>query len=120
MIDRMMYRYGKSVSWDCIRSAMRKEFVPLYYQDEQFKKLVMLKQGHKSVKEYIQEFEILVRRSELNESPGRLSFRFMKGLSNNIAKRLGYPSCLTLEETIQAALWAELAPSMSEASEKLR
>ena len=117
-MGRMMDGYGDKVSWEDIKRAMREKLVPPYYQDQQFEKLVMLKQGHKSVEEYAKVFETLVRRSGLNESPLRVISRFMNGLNYNIAKNISHLNFHILQEAIQAALRIEISLSIVEMAQK--
>ena len=92
-----MDRYGEKISWDDIKEVLRRKIVPPYYQDQQFEKLVMLKQGHKGIEEYAKVFKTLVRRCELNESLIRLITRFKNGLIDEIAKCINHLNFLTLE-----------------------
>ena len=87
---RMMDGCGDKTFWGDIKRAMREKLVPPYYQDQQFEKLVILKQGHKSVEEYVKVFETLIRQSGLNESPMRLISKFLNGLNHNIAKSISH------------------------------
>ena len=80
-IKHMVGGYCESVSWDYMKRFIRGKFVPPYYQDEQFENLLKLKQGCVSIREYAQEFEMLIRRCALNESSVYLISRFIRGLN---------------------------------------
>ena len=80
----------------------------------------MLKQRHKSKKEYAKVFETLTKRCELNESPIRLITRFMNGLNDEIAKCINHLNFLTLDQTIQATLRVEISFSLAEVIERTK
>ena len=69
---------------------MREKFVLHHYQDEQFEKLLKLKQEHMGVGEYAKMFKTLLRWSELKESPMYTIANFVNGLNYNIAKSISH------------------------------
>ena len=56
-------------TWQEMKRILRKRFVPANYKHELFMRLQTLRQGGKTVDEYIQEFEMLMIRSGAIESP---------------------------------------------------
>ena len=56
-------------TWQEMKRILRKRFVPAHYKHEVYMRLQTLRQGGKTVDEYIQEFEMLMIRSGAIESP---------------------------------------------------
>lgn len=56
-------------TWDAKKQVMRARFVPTHYRRDLFKKLQVLKQGTKTVKEYYKEMEIaMIHSTNVKES----------------------------------------------------
>ena len=72
-------------SWEKLKKLMKRRFLPDNHKQDLYLKLHTLKQGDKSVEEYIREFEKLMMRSDLPEVKEQTIARFLGGLDNNIA-----------------------------------
>ena len=68
-----------------MKRILRKRFVPEYYKHEIYMRLQTLRQGGKTIDEYIQEFEMLMIRSGTIEPPERTMDKFVSGLKYEIA-----------------------------------
>jgi uncharacterized coiled-coil protein SlyX len=71
---------GKIRSWEKLRKRLCRKYVPPSYKQDKFMKLQALKQGGRSVAEYIEEFEELHLVCDLNESDEQKRARFVYGL----------------------------------------
>ena len=72
-------------SWYEFKEAMRKRFVPQYFQRDMTQKLQALKQGSKSVEDYYKEIDTLMDQLDLNEDMEALMTQFLNGLNTEIA-----------------------------------
>ena len=94
-------------TWQEMKRILRKRFVPDHYKHELYMRLQTLRQGDKTVDEYIQEFEMLMIRSGAIEPPERTMARFVLGLKYEIACIVELQQYDTLESAMQLALKVE-------------
>ncbi|TYK18910.1 Retrovirus-related Pol polyprotein from transposon 17.6 [Cucumis melo var. makuwa] len=72
-------------TWEELKEAMRKRFVPKHYERDLKTKLQSLRQGIKSVAEYYREMETLIGRARIQEDEEDTMSRFLGGLDQEIA-----------------------------------
>ncbi|KAA0042451.1 reverse transcriptase [Cucumis melo var. makuwa] len=72
-------------TWEELKEAMRKRFVPKHYERDLKTKLQSLRQGTKSVAEYYREMETLIGRERIQEDEEDTMSRFLGGLNQEIA-----------------------------------
>ena len=72
-------------TWEELKEAMRKRFVPKHYERDLKTKLQALRQGTKSVAEYYREMETLIGRAKILEDEEDTMSRFLGGLNQEIA-----------------------------------
>ncbi|TYK26105.1 F15O4.13 [Cucumis melo var. makuwa] len=72
-------------TWEELKEAMRKRFVPKHYERDLKTKLQSLRQGTKSVAEYYREMETLIGRARIQEDEEDTMSRFLGGLNQEIA-----------------------------------
>ena len=58
--NRRGYRERKISTWDELKTAMRRRFVPTHYYCELHRRLQGLTQGNKSVEDYYKEMEVTI------------------------------------------------------------
>ena len=73
------------MTWDDMKSVMRKRFVPNYYYSELYSKLQGLGQGSKSVDEYYKEMEVAMIRANIEVDRESTMAQFLNSLNPNIA-----------------------------------
>ncbi|TYJ98383.1 uncharacterized protein E5676_scaffold232G001260 [Cucumis melo var. makuwa] len=71
-------------TWEELKEAMRKRFVPKHYERDLKTKLQSLRQGTKSVVEYYREMETLIGRARIQEDEEDTMSRFLGGLNQEI------------------------------------
>jgi hypothetical protein len=81
--------------------------VPTHYTRDLFKKLQILMQGTKTVKEYFQEMEIAMIRANVKEDDEKTMARFLNGLNHPIKKIADFQPYTTLLELVHQATKAE-------------
>lgn len=75
---------NKPETWDECKTMMRKRFVSSYYKCILLEKLEHLKQGDRTVREYIYEFKVCIIYSGLKECNENTMRRFFNGLKSEI------------------------------------
>ena len=78
------YVSNKPETWDELKTMMRKRFVTSYYKCTLREKLEHLKQGDRTVREYIHEFKVCIIYSGLKECNENTMRRFFNGLNSEI------------------------------------
>ena len=68
-----------------MKRLMRRRFVPDYYKQEMLMELQSLRQGKRSIKEYVKEFETLMARCDIKESSDESIARFINRLKMDVA-----------------------------------
>ncbi|KAH0705915.1 hypothetical protein KY285_012228 [Solanum tuberosum] len=86
-------------TWQELIALMELRYLTPNYYNEVLKKVYMLRQGTKSVKEYYDEFENLRMKSKIEENMECMVIRFVENLRYNILK----PLKLKHYETLEAA-----------------
>ena len=72
-------------SWALMKRLMRRRFVPDYYKQEMLMELQSLRQGKRSIEEYVKEFETLMARCDIKESSDESIAHFINGLKMDIS-----------------------------------
>ncbi|GMI77368.1 hypothetical protein HRI_001406100 [Hibiscus trionum] len=86
---------------------MRERFVPPLYRRELKQKLQKIRQGYRTVDEYLKEMESLMQRADIQEDEEDTLTRFIVGLNDNILEVLELKTYDTLEEAFQFAMTIE-------------
>ena len=97
----------KILSWEKLKSKLKKTFLPYNYDQLMFQRLHTLRQGTRSVAEYSTEFFLLLTRVDIQDSERQLVARFTAGLRQQIQHTLNLFHPLTLSEAHQQALTIE-------------
>ena len=79
---------------------MKERFVPPYYKEEIFNNLQRLTQGNKSVEEYVQEMDVTLMKTEVEETHMATMARFLNGLNREIQDVVEMHHYETLEDLI--------------------
>ena len=93
----------KVCSWALMKRLMRRRFVPDYYKQEILMELQSLRQGKRSIEEYVKEFETLMARCDIKESSDESIACFINGLKMDIASVVELQHYQTLEDVIKLA-----------------
>ena len=94
-------------TWPVLKDAMRKRWVPPYYQRDLHQKLQNLKQGKNSVEEYYQELQTGLIRCGVIEDAEPMLARFRGGLNKEIQTILEYKEYHTITRLFHLACSAE-------------
>ena len=86
-----------------MKRLMKRKFVPDYYKQELLMDLQSLRQGKRSVEEYVKEFETLIARCDIQESIFESIARFINGLKMDIANVVELQQYNSLEDVIKLA-----------------
>ncbi|RVW97795.1 Retrovirus-related Pol polyprotein from transposon 297 [Vitis vinifera] len=86
---------------------MKEHFLPTDYEQLMYTKLFSLKQGTKSVEEYIEEFHELSIRNQVRESDAQLAARYKAGLRMEIQLEMIAAHTYTVDDVYQLALKIE-------------
>ncbi|VFQ86099.1 unnamed protein product, partial [Cuscuta campestris] len=102
-------REGKAAikTWTKMRALLKKKFIPTHYIRENFASLQHLRQGNRSVEEYIREFEELLMWCDLQENDLQTFVRYLFGLNTQIANTVELQTFESLEELTKLALKVE-------------
>lgn len=97
----------KILSWDKLKSKLKKTFLPYNYDQMMFQRLHTIHQGTRSVADYSTEFFLLLTRVDIQDSERQLVARFTAGLRQQIQHTINLFHPLTLSEAHQQALTIE-------------
>lgn len=86
---------------------LQNEFLPYNYKSTLFQRLHKLRQGNRSITEYLVEFYQLTTRVDLTNTQDQLVSRFLAGLQLNLQDTLNLLSPATLSEAHQRGLLLE-------------
>jgi len=81
-----------------MREKLKAKFLPDHYLQNNFLKLHNLKQGNKSMEEYIREFEQLLLKCDLREDETQTLVRYLSGFDEKIANVVKLHPYITLDE----------------------
>ena len=97
----------KITRWDTMVDKLKKQFIPIDYKLDLFKRMKGLKQAGKYVQEYIEEFHrVLIRVGHVEENKEKVS-RYLSGLQPSIQEELSLVRMTSVEEEYQFALGVE-------------
>ena len=83
---------------------LKKQFIPIDYKLDLFKKMQGLKQAGESVQEYTKEFyQLLIRVGHAEANKGKVS-HYLSGLQPSIQKELSLVRMTNVEEAYQFSL----------------
>lgn len=99
---------------------MRKHNFRPYYQDQEYKQLLALKQGWRSAREYAREYKILLKYGELDEPHEHTISKSVEGLNCDITRDVNPLQWTTLEKAILAALMAQFLISFCKLKEMIK
>ena len=68
-----------------MKRLMKRRFVPDYYKEELLMDLQSLRQGKRSIEQYVKDFETLMARCDIQESTFESIVRFINELKMDIA-----------------------------------
>ena len=94
--QRLREERGRISTWEKLKKQMRRRYVPTSYKQQQFVLLNSMKQGTKSVMEYLTEWERLYVLCDPHESEEMRVGRFIAGLREEIKNQLMVTPDLTL------------------------
>ncbi|WP_198155506.1 retrotransposon gag family protein, partial [Candidatus Burkholderia verschuerenii] len=83
--DQRRYHARPILTWEDMKKAMRKQFLPPSYFREMHNKLQRVHQGNRTVDEYYTELETLMTRMQIEESVDATMAPFLNGLRREIA-----------------------------------
>lgn len=95
------------ITWREMKRVMHRRFVPDYYKQELYRKFITLRQGGLSVEDYLQEFETLKLRCDVNEPEEQTISRFVSGLRYDISDKVELHTFTLFDEAVQLAIKAE-------------
>ena len=79
---------------------MSNRFLPPDYQQELFKQYQDYRQGTRTVNEYMEEFDRLANRNDLEETKDERISRFVHGLQVSIKDQVSLQTLYTLNEAV--------------------
>lgn len=96
----MRSRAGKEKlkSWKKLQKLLRRSFLPYNFDRTMFNRLQNLRQGARSVDDYIEEFSLLLTRNEIFDSELQLVSRFIGGLRPQIQSAMTQFDLTTVAE----------------------
>ncbi|XP_051149220.1 uncharacterized protein LOC127263941 [Andrographis paniculata] len=102
-------REGKAriTTWDGLKKALRKRFVPSWYRRELHERVQQMSQGNRSVEEYYKELETAMMRADIVEDPEATMARFMSGINRDLRDTLELHPYVDLSELLQRAILLE-------------
>jgi hypothetical protein len=102
---RTTFPANVEVVWDQFKEAFRVQFIPPGLMAIKHTEFMKLTQGNKSLTEYLQAFNNLVRYApEFVDTNAKKIASFKKGLSPKLMRSMGNSKCVTFNEFISDAL----------------
>jgi len=105
--DLLIHRYPPINFWNELRSALRKRYLPYFYDREIINQLHRLNQKELSVDQYRQKMELLLLRAGIREEPRLTIARFLNGLSFDIRGRVELLTYHDLNDLVQICILEE-------------
>ena len=105
--NRRRYRERPISTWDELKTAMRRRFVPTHYYRELCRRLQGLTQGNKSVEDYYKEMEVAMIRANIEEDRETTMARFLQGLNSEIANVVELQHYVEVEDMVHMAIKIE-------------
>ncbi|GMJ10817.1 hypothetical protein HRI_004750900 [Hibiscus trionum] len=105
--NRRLNGEAKITSWGELKEVLRERFVPPLYRRELKQKLQKIRQGYRTVDEYLKEMESLMQRADIQEDEEDTLTRFIVELNDNILEVLELKTYDALEEAFQFAMTIE-------------
>ncbi|XP_010278719.1 PREDICTED: uncharacterized protein LOC104612828 [Nelumbo nucifera] len=99
---------GPIRTWRRMKQLIRGRFLPPNYEQYMFESYQRCAQGSRSVNEYTSEFLRLAERNQLSESDNQQAACYLSGLRPAIRDKIGVQMVLSVQETRNLALKAEL------------
>ena len=98
-------RYGRRPinTWEDMKFAMRRRFVPSHYHRDLHNKLQRLTQGSRSVEDYYKEMQVAMIRANIEEDPEATMARFLHGLNREIADQVEMYHHVEIQDMIHQA-----------------
>ena len=90
-----------------MKSALRKSYIPSYYERELMDKLQRLRQGSMGVEEYRQQMELLLLRFGLREQERTSIARFLSGLNMEVRDKVELLPYRDLDDLVQLCIRVE-------------
>ena len=90
-------------TWEEMKQAMRRRFVPLQYQRDLRNKLQRLNQDTRMMDEYYKEMELLLVHARIHEDEESKMARFLHGLNNEISDFVEMFPYNTLQDILEQA-----------------
>lgn len=108
-VKKQRSRGGKKKieTWEKLKKVLRQRFVPNNYQQSLYVKLATLKQGAKSIAQYIEEFEKLAIMCDVEEREEQTMARFLGGLNYEIRDKVELQPTLSFHELCKLATMVE-------------
>ena len=94
----------KITRWDRMVDKLKRQFIPVDYELDLFKKMQVLKQVGRSVQEYTKEFYRLLIRAGHAEANKEKVAHYLSGLRSSIQEELSLVRMTSVEEAYQFAL----------------
>ncbi|XP_010546452.1 PREDICTED: uncharacterized protein LOC104818534 [Tarenaya hassleriana] len=107
VISRRRNRERSIVTWEEMRNAMRRRFVPAHFHREVHQRLRRLVQGNRNVEDYYKEMEMLMIRAGIEEDPEATMERFIGGLHLDIQDRVETHQYGDIEDLLHLAIKIE-------------
>ncbi|RDY04037.1 hypothetical protein CR513_12304, partial [Mucuna pruriens] len=105
---RKRHRNGeKPITWEDMKSVMRRRFVPSHYHKDLHRKLQSLTQGSMSMEDYYKEMEIAMIRANVEEDREETMVRFIGDLKKEIVDVVKLQHYMEIEDLLHKAIQVE-------------
>ena len=98
--NRRRYRERPISTWDELKTAMRRRFVPTHYYHELCLRLQVLTQDNKSMEDYYKEIKVAMIQANIEEDRETTMAQFLQGLINEIANVVDLQHYVEVEDMI--------------------
>ncbi|KAK8503583.1 hypothetical protein V6N12_036756 [Hibiscus sabdariffa] len=107
LLSRQRTDEGPVTTWNEMKCIMRKRFVPSHYHRELYQKLQNLKQGSRTVEDFVKEMEMAIMRANIVEDREATMAQFLAGLNIEIANIVELQHYVDLEDMVHLAIKVE-------------